>query len=98
MDHGVTRGSAMIPFALTGALIGAIVASRVSILALIPTIFCALGIAAVTSLFGQSATVGAVVTLVVGLQIGYVSAAGAYFAGSTLRQRSSAYFDKARTL
>ena len=72
------------PFALTGALVGAIVATRFSVLALIPTMVVVLAIAAVASLWGKGATIGALMALLVGLQLGYMAAAGAYLTAEAL--------------
>lgn len=70
----------MMLFMLTGAVIGALLAPRLSVLSLIPATIVALVIASATWLFGYGSTIAQVVSLLFGLQLGYLGAAGIYFA------------------
>jgi hypothetical protein len=66
-------------FILLGLLIGGLIGTRLTVLALLPAAACTVGIAATVSMFAPGAydwTVSEVTVLLVFLQVGYLFGAG----------------------
>jgi hypothetical protein len=66
-------------FILSGLLIGGLIGTRLTVLALLPAAACTLGIAATVSMFAAGAhnwTMSDVTALLVFLQVGYLFGAG----------------------